>query len=102
MSKIQNEMTEVPTGIEMNDENYMKDVLNTLKALSTTMGTFATEASHDDLSFKIDSMIGDLKMSQRKIFELLFANGWYTLEEAPKSKIDEKYTELSKKYDDLE
>ena len=101
MSKVNNPKTEVPKGIEMNDENYLKDMLETEKALSGNMGIIGTEASNETLVNKLELLTNDIKDTQRKLFELVFKNGWYTLEQAEQKKIDEKITELNTKLEEL-
>ena len=40
--------------------------------------------------------------AQRAVYEVMFENGWYVLEEADKSKIKEKYNMLCTELSDLE
>ena len=101
MSKVNNPKTEVPSGKEMNDENYLKDMLDTVKALSGNMGIVSSEASNETLVNRLEPLIKDIKDAQRKLFELIFKNGWYTLEQAEQNKIDEKVNEFNTKLEDL-
>jgi len=101
MSKVNNPASEVPSGKEMNDENYLKDMLDTIKAISGNMGILTSEASNETLVNKLEPICKDIKNAQRKLFELIFKNGWYVLEQAEQNKIDEKITELNTKLEEL-
>ena len=99
--KVNNPKVEVEQTIEMNDYNYLYDMLETEKSLSTNMVNVLNEASNEMLFDKLDLLFRQIKQSQRDLFELLFIQGWYTLEEAEKKKIDEKKNELQTKLDEL-
>jgi len=101
MSKVNNPKTEVPTGPGLNDENYLKDMLDTIKAISGNIGIISSEASNETLVNKLEPLIKDLQNAQRKLFELIFKNGWYTLEQAEEKKIEEKTNEFNTKLEDL-
>lgn len=98
-NKVGNRKVEVPTGIEMNDRDYLNSVLELEKNLSNDYSIALSEASNDDLYEDYFSMFEDTKDMARDLYNLMFKNGWYTLEKAPDSKIQEKLncfqTELS-------
>jgi hypothetical protein len=101
MSKINNPKTLVPSSMEMNDYNYLYDMLETEKNLSVNMVTVLNEASNEMLFDKIDLLFREIKQSQRDLFQLLFQKGWYSLEEESTTKIDTKVKELQTKIDEL-
>lgn len=93
-NKISNPKTEVPTGMNLNDKDYMDNVLSNLKAMEKNYTVALTEASNEVLLGKYDEMFNEIKQYQREVYELMFKNGWYELEKADTSKINEKYTKL--------
>lgn len=101
-NKIQNEKTEVPSTIEMNDENYLNDILETEKNMSVNYTYALNEASNEILFNKLYEMFKQIKDAQRNLFELNFRKGWYTLEKADENKINEENNILSKKFSEIE
>ncbi|MBO5182809.1 MAG: spore coat protein [Bacilli bacterium] len=101
-NKVQNPKTEVPATIEMNDENYLNDMLETEKNMSVNMTIALNEASNEVLFGKIYEMFLEIKKSQRNLFELAFKNGWYCLEKAEQNKISEEYNKLSTSLNQLQ
>ena len=101
MTKINKPKTETPNTIDMNDYNYLYDMLETEKSLSINMVNLLNELSNENLFNKIEPMFMEIKKAQRTLFELLFSNGWYTLEEAEGKKINEKVSQLQPKLDEL-
>lgn len=99
--KIQNQKTEVPTGIELNDKDYMNSLLSTLKEMTKNYAVFLTEVSNEYLYEEIKKFFDDTLELQRETYELMFQNGWYILEEAEEQKINEKYNTLNQEFDDL-
>lgn len=101
-NKIQNEKTEVPSTIEMNNENYLNDILETEKNMSVNYTYALNEASNEILFNKLYEMFKQIKDAQRNLFELNFRKGWYTLEKADENKINEENNILSKKFSEIE
>lgn len=100
-NKISNPKTEVPTGIKMNDKDYLNCLLTCLKDMTKNYTIAMTEASNESLYKSHNSTFQELIKLQRKAFELAFKKGWYSLEKAETNKIDEKLNMLSKEYQDL-
>lgn len=101
-NKISNPKTEVPTGIKMNDKDYITCQLTILKDLVKNYTVAMTETSNEKLFKKIESTFEKLIKLQRETYELMFTKGWYSLEPAESEKIDEKYQTLSQEYQNLE
>lgn len=101
-NKIQNEKVEVPKTIEMNDENYLNDILETEKNMSVNYTYALNEASNEILYEELFDMFSKIKEVQRKIFELAFSKGWYSLEKAEETKINEEYNKLTNLIEELE
>ncbi len=100
-NKIQNPKTQVEETIEMNDENYLNDMLETEKNMSVNMTYALNEASNENLFDEIYEMFNMVKESQRTLFELAFKKGWYCLEKAEENKIIEEYNKLTKSIEQL-
>ena len=93
MSKniIQNSKTEVPTGNELNDKDYMNLLLCSLKEFTKNYAVALTEASNEKLYKKIKKLFDNAVSLQRETYELMFDNGWYSIEKVSKDKIKTKY-----------
>lgn len=102
MAKIENPMVEVEKGIELNDKDISNILLTCLKNFTKNYAVSLTEASNDDLYKVYKKQFDSLSSLQRETFELIFKNGWYTLEEADSSKVGEQYNKLNQCYLDLE
>lgn len=101
-NKIQNPKIELDSSIEMNDENYLNDILETEKNMSVNFTYALNEASNETLFNEIYEMFKQIKTSQRNLFELSFRKGFYTLEKAETNKINEEYNTLLNKFNEIE
>lgn len=102
MSKISNPKVEVPTGIKLNEKDYCTCLLSTLKEMSKNYSLAMTEASNEHLYQIYRDIFLDLSDLQRKVYNLMFQNGWYQLENVTQTKLDEKSKMLDKEYQSLE
>lgn len=101
-NKISNPKTKTPTGISMNDKDYISSLLTCLKELSKNYTTASNEASNESLFNSYNSVYQEIINLQREVYELMFRKGWYSLEVAESTKINEKYSTLLQEYQDLE
>lgn len=102
MSKvIKNSETEVPCGMCMNDKDYMNSILSSLKEMSKNYVVALTEASNEVLFKKLKKDFDKIIDAQRAVYEVMFENGWYMLEEADKTKVNEKYKMLCRELSEL-
>lgn len=101
-NKILNPKTETPTGITMNDKDYLTCLNTILKEMSKNYATAMTEASNETLYNSYSSIFQELSKLQRETYERMFQNGWYSLEVVEPQKITEKFQTLSGEYQDLE
>lgn len=102
MSKvIKNSETEVPCGMCMNDKDYMNSILSSLKEMSKNYVVALTEASNEVLFKKLKKNFDKIIDAQRAVYEVMFENGWYMLEEADKTKVNEKYKMLCRELSEL-
>ena len=101
-NKIANPKIETPTGIMMNDKDYITCLITALKEMEKNYATAMTEASNESLYKNFNSIFTELSKLQRETYELMFQNGWYSLEKSEPQKITEKYQTLLQEYQDLE
>ena len=100
-NKITNTKTNTPTGISMNDKDYLTSLLTCLKEMSKNYTIAMTEASNESLHKSFHSVFEELMKLQREVYELMFRKGWYALEKAEQQKINDKYEILSQEYQNL-
>ena len=100
-SKVCCEEMKVSSTIDMNDRDYLNDILYNEKSILVNTTTALTEASNDKLKKEIIKFFETVEQLQRDTYELAWNNGWYVLEEAEKTKINQKLKELQKKLDEL-
>lgn len=101
MTKVKNEMVEVPKTKDMNDENYLNDILSDEKNMSNNYSLALNEMSNNKLFKEIYDLFNDSKSLAREAFELAFKNGWYELTKASESDITTTYDKNSKKLKEL-
>lgn len=100
-NKVCCEETEVAKTKEMNERDYLIDILISEKDITKNMCVALTEASNMKLHSEFLEIFDVVEEIQAEAYELAWNNGWYSLEEAEKTKIKEKEKELQKKLDEL-
>lgn len=100
-NKISNPKKEVPTGINLNEQDYMTILLTHLKELEKNMTVALTEASNEKLYKEYKKIFDAIADAQRKSYELMFFLGWYSLEEAKNTKVVTLHKELQTQLDNL-
>lgn len=86
---------------EMNDRDYLVDILSNEKDITKNMCVALTEASNSKLHEEIFEIFDTVAALQEEAYILAWNKGWYTLEEAEKTKISQKEKELQKKLEEL-
>lgn len=100
-NQISNPKIEVPTGMDMNDKDYITSLLSCLKEMEKNYAIAMTEASCDNLYEQHKETFLEISNLQREVYQLMFRYGWYSLETAEAQKINQKYTTLNQEYQDL-
>jgi len=100
-NKVCNPKKEVPTGLSLNEKDYLNDLLCCLKEMEKNYVTAMTEASNEILYNKFHNMFLEIAKLQREVYEFMFRCGWYSLEKAEVNKINEKYNMLNQEMQDL-
>ena len=99
--KVCNTKKEVPTGISLNEKDYITELLTTLKDIVKNYTIAITEASNQKIyQKKLNSFIKLIVLDSDTIVTM-FRIGWYCLETAPRDKIKEKNKTLETEYRDL-
>ena len=100
-NQVCNTKVEVPTGMSMNDKDYLTSLLSCLKDMEKNYVIAMTEASCENLYEKHKEVFLAISNLQREVYELMFQKGWYCLEKAENQKIDQKFQTLNQEYQDL-
>lgn len=100
-NQICNPKVEVPTGLNLNDKDYINSLLSTLKEMTKNYAVALTEASNGILYHEYKNMFDAYSLLQRDVYELMFRKGWYSLEEADSNKVSSKCQILSQEFTDL-
>lgn len=99
--KIQNEETKIKKDTTFNDIDILNDTLLTFKFLVDNYAIALNEASNKWIYNTYKEIFNELSKTQTILFELAFKKGWYKLEEAEKTKINETIKEYTKKQKEL-
>lgn len=100
-NKISNPKTEVPNIKEMNDLDYLSDVLEMTKNMVNNYSYVLNEASNNTLYEAYLQIFEETSNIQRDLFDLMFQKGWYCLEQAEEQKIEETKTKFNKQLEQL-
>ena len=100
-NQISNPKVEMPTGINLNDKDYITCLLTTLKEMTKGYSIAMTEASCESLFGIYKNTFDSIISLQREVYELMFRKGWYVIEKSDDMKINNKFNTLSQEYQDL-
>ncbi len=74
---------------DMNERDFLTDILCNEKYLTHGFNTFAWEASHGELYNDVKQILVETQDCTRDIFNVMFQEGFYELEAAEKQKIEQ-------------
>lgn len=100
-NQISNPKVEVPTGMSLNDKDYLNCLLSGLKEMTKNYTLAFTESSNEKLCTIYKNVFDEVSSLQREVYEIAFKKGWYTLEKAEAAKVQQKYQTLNKEFQDL-
>lgn len=100
-SKVCCDEKKVEATLDLNDRDYLNDLLYNEKSVLSNTTVALTEASNEKIQGEFLNFFSTIDEIQATTYELAWNNGWYILEEAEKTKIKEKAKELQKKLDEL-
>ncbi|KOO37109.1 spore coat protein [Priestia koreensis] len=93
--KIKNPETQVPKTPEMNDRDYINDLLATEKYMTASYCTALNEFSHDALYHEVLGIFTETQNCQRELYNLMFKKGWYGVEAADQQQLQQTYEQFS-------
>ena len=100
-NSISNPKIEVPSGMNLNDKDYISNLLSDLKCMEKNFAVVLTEASNEELYNKYHEIFNKISILQREVYEVMLRHGWYILEKAELNKIDQKYQMLNQEHQQL-
>lgn len=92
--KIQNPESQIPKTPQMNDRDFINDLLAQEKYLTTSYSIAMHEASHDGLYQDIMAIFSETEKCQRDLYNLMFKKGWYKVEAADQQKLQQSYQQF--------
>lgn len=93
-NKIQNPKTDVANTPQMNDRDFLNDILSTCKYMTDSYSTALNEASHESLYQDLSMIFKETKDCHRNIYNLMFKKGWYSIEAVPEQKLQQDYQQF--------
>jgi spore coat protein CotF len=93
--KIQNPETQVPKTPQMNDRDFINDVLATEKYMTSSYSIALNEASHDQLYQDLATISNETQQCQRDLYNMMFKKGWYGLEAEQTQKLQQTQQQFS-------
>ncbi|QTN00233.1 spore coat protein [Sediminibacillus dalangtanensis] len=93
--KVQNTETQVPKTPQMSERDFVNDVLASEKYLTGAYSIALNEASNQGLYQDLAAIFKETQDCQRNLYNLMFKNGWYSLEKADQHKIQQAYQQYS-------
>ncbi len=80
---------------DMNDRDFINDILANQKYLTDNFNVFAREASHSDLHEDVKQILMETHDDTRKLFNLMFEEGFYELQAADENEIQQAEQQFS-------
>ncbi|WP_100405353.1 spore coat protein [Bacillus solitudinis] len=93
-SKIQNPETQVPKTPQMNDRDFLNDLLTTEKYMTSAYSIALNESSNQLLYSDIAGVCKETQDCQRELYNLMFRKGFYSLEQADEQKLQQGYQQF--------
>lgn len=93
---IKNNKVATKKSCDMNDSDYLNDILISYKHLVSCYATALNEASNKNIYKTFFKIFEASSKVQAELFECSFKNGWYQLETAEESKIEKAYDKFNK------
>ncbi len=79
----------------MNDQERVTDMILSEKKMSNNYSIFASECVDDKLRDEYLKILNKSHQTQTALFKAAQSKGWYSVEQAPQSKIDEAYNKFN-------
>ncbi|MDZ5472166.1 spore coat protein [Bacillus sp. 31A1R] len=92
--KIQNPESPIAKNPQMNDRDFTNDLLAMEKYMTDAYCTYLNEASHQSLYQDVLNIFNETQNAQRNFYDLMFKNGWYSIEPAEQQKLQQSYQQF--------
>ncbi|WP_343842743.1 spore coat protein [Salinibacillus aidingensis] len=79
----------------MNERDFVNDMLATEKYMTASYTTAMNEVSNQRLYQDVSLIFKETQDCQRNLFDLMFKNGWYSLEVADQQKMQQSYQQYA-------
>ena len=79
----------------MNDQERITDLILSEKKMTANYDTFASECVDPQLRGEYLGILNKSHQTQSELFRAAQSKGWYTVEQAPQSKISEAYNKFN-------
>lgn len=79
----------------MNDQERVTDLILSEKKMTSNYNIFASECVDDQLRNQYLNILNQSHQTQTALFKTAQSKGWYTVEQAPQSKITETYNKFN-------
>ncbi len=79
----------------MNDQERITDLILSEKKMTANYNTFASECVDPQLRGEYLGILNKSHQTQSELFRAAQSKGWYTVEQAPQSKISEAYNKFN-------
>jgi len=99
--EVYNAKVDVPSNTSMNDLNYLTDIEGTVKGMVNNYSYALNEASNIQFYQVIKGIFEDITSMQRTLYDLMFQQGWYIIEEADKNKVTQKYNQYNNQTNEM-
>lgn len=76
-------------GPEMNERDFINDILATEKYITDNFNVFAREASNQILHQDVMDILNESHQAARNLFNMMFKKGWYSLTAAQQQDIQQ-------------
>lgn len=94
-NKVGNQETQIPKTPQMNERDFVNDMLATEKYMTNSYSTALHEFSNNHLYQQIQGIFDETEKCQRDLYDLMFKHGWYKLEPADQQAIQKSYQQFS-------
>lgn len=98
---LKNIKTPVKKGYLMNDEDILNDVLISYKHLVSSYAIALNEASNKSVYKLFYEVLTNSSKTQADLFDISFKKGWYNIETADETKIENAYNKFNKCLNEL-
>lgn len=93
-NKIQNPAVQLQKTPDMNDRDFINDMLATEKYMTWAYSTALNETSYSDLYQDVLDIFTETQNCQRELFEIMFKKGWYGFEAADQQKLQQSHQQF--------